>query len=111
MILDKPIMVAELSINHLGMVNIAKKMIDEAVANGANLIKLKYKNVKKYYKDDSKKWRNFSFKKYRESLELSKEDFEHLAKYCHDKISLQISNNFQNLEVEKKVRLYEFMLL
>jgi len=85
MILDKPIMVAELSINHLGMVNIAKKMIDEAVASGANLIKLKYKNVKKYYKDDSKKWRNFSFKKYRESLELSKEDFEHLAKYCHSK--------------------------
>ena len=33
------------------------------------------------------------------------------AKYCHDKISMQISNNFQNLEVEKKIRLYEFMLL
>ena len=42
-------MVAELSINHLGMVNIAKKMIDEAVSGGADLIKLKYKNVKKYY--------------------------------------------------------------
>ena len=29
----------------------------------------------------------------------------------YEKISLQISSDFQNLEVEKKIRLYEFMLL
>ena len=52
-------MVAELSINHLGMVKIAQKMIDEAIAGGANLIKLKFKNVKKYYKDDGKKVEKF----------------------------------------------------
>ena len=85
MILEKPIMVAELSINHLGMVNIAKKMIDEAISGGANLIKLKYKNVDKYYKDNGKKWRNFKFKSYRKSLELSKEDFFELANYCKAK--------------------------
>lgn len=38
-------------------------------------------------------------------------DRKHAAKYCHDKISSQISSDFQNLEVEKKIRLYEFMLL
>lgn len=85
MVIEKPIMVAELSINHLGMVKIAEKMIDEAVSGGANLIKLKYKNVKKYYKDDGKKWRNFNFKNYRGSLELSKEDFTYLADYCNSK--------------------------
>lgn len=85
MVIEKPIMVAELSINHLGMVKIAQKMIDEAVAGGANLIKLKFKNVKKYYKDDGKKWRNFDFKTYRGSLELSKEDFGYLAEYCNSK--------------------------
>ena len=85
MVIQKPIMVAELSINHLGMVKIAQKMIDEAVAGGANLIKLKFKNVKKYYKDDGKKWRNFDFKTYRGSLELSKEDFSYLAEYCNSK--------------------------
>ena len=85
MVIEKPIMVAELSINHLGMVKIAQKMIDEAVSGGANLIKLKFKNVKKYYKDDGKKWRNFDFKTYRGSLELSKEDFSYLAKYCNSK--------------------------
>ncbi len=85
MVINKPIMVAELSINHLGMVNIAKRMIDEAVNGGANLIKLKHKNVDKYYKDDGKKWRNFNFKNYRKSLELSKSDFEELANYCNEK--------------------------
>ena len=83
--MDKPIIVAELSINHLGMVNIAKKMIDSAIECGANLIKLKCKNVKKYYKSDGKKWRNFNFKEYRQSLELSKEDFKELASYCDSK--------------------------
>ena len=38
-------------------------------------------------------------------------DRKHAAKYCHDIISSQISSDFQNLEVEKKIRLYEFMLL
>ena len=45
MVKEKPLMVAELSINHLGMVGIAERMIDEAVAGGADLIKLKFKNV------------------------------------------------------------------
>jgi len=85
MVVSKPIMVAELSINHLGMVKIAQKMIDAAIAGGADLVKLKYKNVKKYYKNDGKKWRNFNFKTYRGSLELSKEDFAHLANYCNNR--------------------------
>ena len=38
-------------------------------------------------------------------------DRKQAAKYCHDIISSQISSDFQNLEVEKKIRLYEFMLL
>ena len=38
-------------------------------------------------------------------------DRKNAAKYCHDIISSQISTNFQNQEVEKKIRLYELMLL
>ena len=85
MVIQKPIMVAELSINHLGMVNMAQKMIDEAVAGGANLIKLKYKNVKKYYKDGGRGWGGGGGGGYRQSLELSKQDFSYLAEYCNSK--------------------------
>jgi len=81
---NKPILVAELSINHLGMVEIAKKMIKAAQDAGADVVKLKMKNVEEYYEDESKKWRNFNFIKYRKSLELSREDFKEINNYCEE---------------------------
>lgn len=84
MVADKIIFVAELTINHLGMINIVKQMIKSAKNAGANLIKLKLKNVESYYKDDNKKWRNLNFKEYRKSLELSEDDFFEIDKYCKD---------------------------
>lgn len=82
--MKKPLFIAELSINHLGMLNVAKQMIKAAKAAGANYVKLKMKNVKKYYKNDDKKWRNFSFIDYRNSLELEKEDFLEIDKFCKE---------------------------
>jgi N-acetylneuraminate synthase len=79
-----PIFVAELSINHLGMVEIAKKMIEAAKESGADLVKLKMKNVRDYYTDESKKWRNFNFIEYRQSLELSKADFHEIDEFCKE---------------------------
>jgi sialic acid synthase SpsE len=84
MVMDKPQIVAELTINHLGKVNIAKAMIKSAKASGASLVKIKYKNVDKYYVDQSKKWRDFNFKEYRKSLELSRQDIKDLAVFCGD---------------------------
>lgn len=79
-----PLFVAELSINHLGMVEIAKKMIEAAKESGADLVKLKMKNVRDYYTDESKEWRNFNFIEYRESLELSKSDFREIDEFCKE---------------------------
>jgi N-acetylneuraminate synthase len=80
--MKKPIIVAELSINHLGMVNIAKAMVKSAQESGATMVKLKYKSVDDYYANDGKKWRNFNFKSYRKSLELSQDDIKDLSEYC-----------------------------
>lgn len=81
---NHPLFVAELSINHLGMVEIAKKMIEAAKESGADLVKLKMKNVRDYYTDESKEWRNFNFIEYRESLELSKSDFREIDEFCKE---------------------------
>lgn len=81
---DHPLITAELSINHLGMVEIAKKMIEAAKDSGADIIKLKMKNVRDYYTDESKEWRNFNFIEYRESLELSKSDFHEIDEFCDE---------------------------
>jgi N-acetylneuraminate synthase len=77
-----PKFVAELSINHLGVVEIAKRMIKAAKSAGADFVKLKMKNVDNYYTDQSKKWKNFNFIKYRKSLELSKDDFKKIDRFC-----------------------------
>jgi len=84
MVIKNPIITSELSINHLGMINIAKAMIKSSKDSGATIVKLKYKNVNKYYGDTGKKWRNMNFKKYRQSLELDKKDFENIVKYCSE---------------------------
>lgn len=80
----QPIIVAEMTINHLGMVKILKQMISSAKEAGANYVKLKLKNVDDYYQDESKSWRNLKFKDYRSSLELRPSDFLEIDKYCKE---------------------------
>lgn len=97
--------IAELSINHLGMVNIAKAMIKSAKEAGASFIKIKIKDVGNYY-ERSKKWRNYDFKLYRKSLELSIKDIEEINRYCkklkikwfstiHDKYGLEVIKKYK----------------
>ena len=77
--------VAEISINHLGMVNITKACILAAKNSGAHYVKLKIKNVSKYYTSKSvKKWNGYNFVKYRSSLELSDKDFNEINNYCKE---------------------------
>lgn len=79
-----PKFVAELSINHLGMINIAKEMMLAAKSSGAHFAKFKIKDVHTYYTDKSKKWRNHNFIDYRKSLELSEEDFYEIDRYSKE---------------------------
>ena len=76
------IYVAELSINHLGMLNIAKAMIKAAKSSGADYVKIKIKKVNQYYSQKPKKWRGYDFINYRESLELKNEDIKEMVSYC-----------------------------
>lgn len=80
----KPIIVAEISINHLGSLNILKKMILSAKASGADHVKLKIKDVDGYYEDDGRMWRHMKFLDYRRSLELSYDDFRVINNFCLD---------------------------
>ena len=82
--MKRPIFVAELTINHLGMQKIAKAMISAAKESGADYIKLKIKKVEKYYDKEVKKWRDFEFIDYRKSLELYNDDFLELNNFCKE---------------------------
>ena len=76
--------IAELSINHLGMLNIAKSMIKAAKNSGADFVKIKIKKVNKYYSQKPKKWREYDFIDYRESLELKNDDIKEMVSYCKE---------------------------
>ena len=76
--------IAELSINHLGMLNIAKSMITAAKDSGADFVKIKIKKVNKYYSQKPKKWREYDFIDYRESLELKNDDIKEMVSYCKE---------------------------
>lgn len=97
--------VAELTINHLGMVNIAEAMIKSAKNAGADYIKIKLKDVGKYY-DNNKNFRGYKFEDYRKSLELCEDGIAHVNLICkkykikwfctiHDNYALNIIKKYK----------------
>jgi len=74
--------IAELSINHLGMRKIAIAMMEECVKMGVDYIKLKKKDVNSYYKS-GKDFRGYDFKPYRNSFELLEADFDFIDDWCY----------------------------
>jgi len=75
--------IAELSINHLGMKKIAIAMMEECAKMGVDYIKFKKKDVASYYKS-GKDFKGYDFKKYRGSFELSEKDFEEIDLWCSE---------------------------
>lgn len=98
-----PKFVAELTINHLGMVNIAKAMITAAKDSGADYVKLKIKKVDTYYDSNLPDWRNFKFKDYRSSLELSLDDFKALDVHCRN-IGIKWFSTIHDIESLKVIQ-------
>lgn len=88
------LIIAEAGVNHNGSMEIAKKLVDAAVAAGADIIKfqtfkaerLVSKNAKKaeYQKKNMGDGNDSQFEMLKK-LELSKQDHEELIAYCHQR--------------------------
>ena len=82
--------IAEIGTNHMGDVNVAKKIIDIAVDSGANIVKLQRKNVEKIY---TKKFLDSYLespwgttqREMRLHREFSDKQFKEIANYCKKK--------------------------
>ncbi|MBU0535633.1 MAG: N-acetylneuraminate synthase family protein [Nanoarchaeota archaeon] len=84
--------IAEAGINHQGDIEIAKKLIDLAVVASADCIKFQKRNAKKMltkaglekpYEGPHSFGKTYG--EHRDALELSKEDYKELKKYCDSK--------------------------
>lgn len=82
--------IAELGTNHMGDIEIAKKMIDVAVSAGCDAVKLQKKNVEKIYNKDfldsplESPW-GTTQREMRLHREFSMKELESLNRYCKNK--------------------------
>jgi N-acetylneuraminate synthase len=105
----KTLIVAEAGINHLGNIDLCKKLIDGAVFAGANIFKLQKRNVNSTYtKEELDKYRESPFgltnRDLKEQLEFNEEEYDIIKKYCDlQKIDLMVSCwDLPSLEFMKK---------
>lgn len=82
--------IGEIGINHNGDMNIIKDLIDISSEAGANAVKFQKRTIEKVYtkelldSDRKSPWGNTQ-REQKEGLELSKEDFLEIDKYCKKK--------------------------
>ena len=117
---SKTFIIAEAGVNHNGDINLAKKLILEAKKAGADCIKFqtfksdklvtKHAQKAKYQRQST----GVSDAQYKmlKSLELSKEDFNHLNKYCkkNNIIFLSTPYNFDDVDFLEKIGSKAFKL-
>mgnify|MGYP001417221428 FL=1 len=88
----KPILIAEIGCNHMGNINIAKKMIETAALSGADYVKFQKRNNKyllgnEYNKPHPVPENSFanSYGQHREFLEFNISQHKKLNKFCKKK--------------------------
>lgn len=89
---DKPtFIIAEIGINHNGSVEMAKKLIDSAVAAGCDAVKFQKRNPEVCVPENQKNiqretpWGQITYLDYRHRIEFSKEEFSEIDRYCKEK--------------------------
>ena len=83
-------LIAEIGINHNGDMNIAKRLIDNAVECGFDAVKFQKRTIDIVYsKDDLDKFRESPWgttqREQKEGLEFSEKQYDEINKYCMDK--------------------------
>lgn len=104
----KVFIIAEAGVNHNGNMELARKMIDEAVESGVDAIKfqtfISEKVVSKYAEKAEYQKKNIEKVETQlemvKRLELSFENFIELKKYCDDKKILFLSSAFDHKSIE-----------
>lgn len=88
----KSFIIAEIGINHQGNIEIAKKMIDTAITVGADAVKFQKRTINRILTKEAldKPYcgpHSFgaTYGEHRKALELSRDDYFELKKYCDDK--------------------------
>jgi N-acetylneuraminate synthase len=83
--------IAEIGINHNGSLDIAKKLIDEAVAAGCDAVKFQKRTPElctprdQWHLERDTPWGRMSYINYRHMIELGIDEYEAIDMYCKEK--------------------------
>ena len=82
--------IAEIGINHNGSLDLAKRLIDEAVSSGCDAVKFQKRTVDAVYtKEELDKYRESPWgttnREQKYGLEFTKTDYEEIDRYCKEK--------------------------
>ena len=89
--LKKPLLIAEIGINHNGSVKLAKRLIDLAKENSFDYVKFQKRtpeiSTPEYQKEIMREtpWGRISYLNYKKKIELSLEQYDQIDHYCKKK--------------------------
>ena len=111
-ILSKPILIAEIGINHNGDVNQAKKLIDLAKKYHFDYVKFQKRDLDIVIPDHQKEikretpWGYISYLDYKKKIEFGKKEFDEIDKYCK-KIKIKWFASAWDINSQKFLRKYK----
>ena len=83
--------VGEIGINHNGVIDLAKKLIDVAVTSGCNAVKFQKRTPELCVPQDQRNrmrqtpWGYITYMEYREKIEFGFEEFNEIDRYCRER--------------------------
>ena len=89
--LKKPLLIAEIGINHNGSVKLAKRLIDLAKENGFDYVKFQKRtpeiSTPEYQKEIMREtpWGRISYLNYKKKIEFSLKHYDQIDHYCKKK--------------------------
>ena len=87
--LKKPLLIAEIGINHNGNFSLAKKLIDQAKECKFDIVKFQKRDPdicvpeKEKFVDRDTPWGKMSYLEYKKKIEFNKKEYDQINKYCN----------------------------
>ena len=87
-VLKKPILIAEIGINHNGSISLAKKLIDLAVKYKFHAVKFQKRDPEVCVPEKQKSlmretpWGNMTYLKYKKKIEFNNKEYDIINNYC-----------------------------
>jgi N-acetylneuraminate synthase len=104
---DYPVfIIAEAGINHNGDINLARKLVDVAIAAGCNAVKFQKRNPDEAVPEGQKSvrretpWGTMTYLEYRKKVEFGQAQYDEINRYCKEKEMMWIASAWDVSSVE-----------